>query len=220
MSTLPDKQPIPSHSMRGFTLLEIMVAMLLLTVIVTSSVSLLFLNIRGWDALTADSEAALDEMLISERINSTLQTLSPLVWQTQKGKRLAFEGESKRLHFVSSAPQQFRAGGLFEYLLQEELDSDNRPALILYYTPYQPDLLEFRLPQEGQRRTLISDTGGLYFSFYGRKSRLEQAEWWDNWESDANNYPEVVRIKLTRGREAVAEEVHFVRLKNSAIRKR
>lgn len=202
--------------MGGFTLLEIMVAMLLLTVIVTSSVSLLFLNIKGWDALTTDGEAALDQMLINERINSILSGLSPLVWQTGNGKRLAFEGEPKRLHFVSKAPQQFRSGGLFEYLLQEELDRDNRAALVLYYAPYLPDSGEFRLPEEGKRRTLIADTGGLYFSYYGSKNRSGHTEWWDLWESDANQFPEVIGLKRVGNRGLGAEEKQFIRLMTSS----
>lgn len=196
----------------GFTLLEIMVAMLLLTVIITSSTSLLFLNIRGWDALSADSEQALDEVLISERINGSLRNLMPIIRQTPAGRRLLFLGEAKQLHFVSTAPQQFRSGGLFEYLLREEPDNENRLALVLYYTPYRPDATEFVLPNEGSKRTLIADTGGISFSYYGSKKRIGQPEWSDSWESELESYPQFVKLTQSRDRAGAGEETRFIRL--------
>ena len=150
---------VPSRQ-AGFTLLEIMVAMLLLGVIVTASVSLLFINIRGWDALVTDSERTLDEALINNRLREALRYLQPLIWQDGGERRLAFAGESERIHFVSRAPLQHRTGGFFEYLLIQESDSENRRRLVLYYAPYHPDQTEFRLPQEGERRQLFANTGG------------------------------------------------------------
>ncbi len=180
----------------GFTLLEIMVAMLLLTVIITSSVSLLFMNIRSWDALVSDSETALDETLIQDRLASILRHLSPIVWQTGGERRLAFRGESDRVQFISEAPLQYRNGALFEYLLVQEFDSDNRENLILYYSPYHPGQTEFRLPQEGFRRPLIIDTGGVGFTYLGVREQGRQADWWEQWESGASDYPIMVRIDI------------------------
>lgn len=197
--------------MTGFTLLEIMVAMLLLAVIVTSSVSLLFINIRGWDGLVSDSEKALDETLINERLTTALHYLSPRVWQSGGEKRLAFSGEHDRVHFISRAPLQFRAGGLFEYLLVQEFDRDNRPGLVLYYAPYRPDRDEFTLPEGAERRLLFADTGGVRFSYLGSKGRNGKSRWWERWEEGAENYPKAVRIAF----DGVAERnrsTRYVRL--------
>jgi general secretion pathway protein J len=196
----------------GFTLLEIMVAMLLLSVIITSSVTLLFLNIRGWDALTTDSEKALDESLINERIRGAVRTLSPIVRQTAEGRRLAFIGEPKQLHFVSPAPQQYLPGGLFEYLLREELDSENNNALVLYYTPYRPDVADFVLPDEGEKRTLITDTGGVTFSYFGLAKRAGRPAWRESWESDMETYPQIIKLTLARDQDGFGETGQFIPL--------
>ena len=180
----------------GFTLLEIMVAMLLLTVIVTSSVSLLFMNIRGWDGLVNDSEAALGETLIHDRLTLILRQLRPMVWKAGGQRRLAFAGERDRVQFISQAPQQFRAGGLFEYLLVQEYDSDNQANLVLYYAPYYPGQTEFKLPGQGAGRTLFVDTGGITFSYLGPQEGGRQEDWGERWESGSTEYPTAVRIEF------------------------
>ena len=196
----------------GFTLLEIMVAMLLLSVIITASVSLLFLNIRGWDALTSDSEAALDESLINHRVRGTISLLSPIVWQTREGRRLAFEGEAKQLHFISAAPQQYTSGGLFEYLLQEQLDSENRYTLTLRYAPYHPDETAFALPKTGDMRILNADTGGVTFAYYGIARRGGQPEWRERWDSDMEGYPQIVRLTFANAQDGFGEGGLYIRL--------
>jgi hypothetical protein len=196
----------------GLNLLEIMVAMLLLAVIVTSSVSLLFINIRGWNALVSDSEKVLDETLINERIVAALRHLSPLVWQSGGKRRLAFNGEPNRVHFISRAPRQFRAGGLFEYLLTQELDSENRTGLVLYYAPYRPDRSEFRLPDAGERRLLFADIGGVTFSYHGKKNRNGKSEWWERWEDQVADYPQLVQMQFAGTGEQSSGASWFIRL--------
>lgn len=196
------KSPIGKRDFHsaGFTLLEVMVAMLLLSVIITSSVSLLFMNIRGWDGLVADSEMTLGETLINDRLVQALRHLSPMVWKTGGERRLAFEGEPESVHFISQAPQQYRAGGLFEYFLVQEFDSDNRANLILYYAPYFPGQSEFSPLQDRTRRILMTDTGGISFSYFGANQRNRETDWWERWEPDSEDYPVIVRINFV-GRE-------------------
>jgi general secretion pathway protein J len=208
----PSAKSVDSRRMAGFTLLEIMVAMLLLTIIITSSVSLLFLNVRGWDALMADSERMLDEVLINDRISNTLRSVTPLKFSENGQQQLAFVGEAQRLQFISTAPQQYLAGGLFEYLLMVERDTENSAALVLYYAPYKPDATAFSLPMEGEKRTLISDLSSLSFSFYGKKRRSREADWSETWEPEEENYPDYIKISLTKEGEASAPEMRFIRL--------
>jgi len=208
----PLAKPVAAPRMGGFTLLEIMVSMLLLTIIITSSVSLLFLNVRGWDALMADSERMLDRVLINDRISNVLRTLVPLKLSANGQQQLAFVGEPQRLHFVSIAPQQHLAGGLFEYLLMVERDAENSAVLVLYLTPHKPDATALVLPMEGEKRTLMSGLSSLSFSFYGKKAGSREAEWLDTWEPEGQNYPDVIKLSLTSQGEETAPQERFIRL--------
>ena len=196
----------------GFTLLEIMVSMLLLAVIVTASVSLLFINIRGWDALVADSERSIDEFLITNRLRDALRQLYPLVWDNGGERRLAFDGESDRVHFVSRAPLQYRKGGFFEYLLVRESDTENGSTLVLYYAPYYPDQTAFRLPEAGERRRLTDSDGGVAFSYWGSKRAGEELAWSERWERSLDNYPRMIAIRFEGAGEQAESQTEFVKL--------
>lgn len=200
----------------GFTLLEIMVSMLLLTIILTASVSLLFLNVRGWDGLAADSERVLDEWLIKDRIGTVLATLEPLKLPTPEGRRLAFAGEPRHLHFVAPAPQQFNAGGFFEYLLAVEPDQKLGWSLVLYYLGFRPDTRELALPEGGHRRVLFEGLDDVEFAYFGSKRRGAPAEWTQRWENDLDGYPELVKIVRIKSGNRGGRDEQIVRLLISA----
>ena len=208
----PPAKPACIPKMAGFTLLEIMVAMLLLTIIITSSVSLLFLNVRGWDGLMADSEQMLDEILIGDRINIALGRLVPLKRVVNGRQRLVFAGEAQSVHFVSPAPRQFLAGGLFEYLLMVEKSPENGSDLVLYYAPYLPDGTAFSLPSEGEKRILMPNMERLGFSFYGKKGRRDSLEWSNSWAPESENYPEIIKMSLQSDEQKRSIQTGFIRI--------
>jgi hypothetical protein len=149
-------------------------------------------------------------------VANALRYLSPRVWRVGGDRRLAFLGAPDKVHFISRAPLQFSAGGLFEYLLVQELDSESRPGLVLYYAPYRPDRSEFMLPDGGERRLLFADSGRITFSYWGSKNRKGESEWWPHWEAGTDGYPEAVRIGFAGNGEAGAGSTQTIRLLTTA----
>ncbi|MCU7890936.1 MAG: prepilin-type N-terminal cleavage/methylation domain-containing protein [Candidatus Thiodiazotropha sp. (ex Ustalcina ferruginea)] len=201
----------------GFTLLEVMVAMVLLAVIMTTSVSMLFLNIKGWEGLTESSDRILENHLILARVTTLVQHLTPLVWRNQRQQRgLAFSGNAQQLHFISPAPQQHAAGGLFEYLLTQESDPEQGMSLVLYYAPLHADSETLSLPESGSRRVMITGLDEVQFSFYGRKRDRTKPEWTDSWESESQLYPKLIRMtQRHRGEPALIQD-RFIRIRHQS----
>ncbi|MCG7937646.1 MAG: prepilin-type N-terminal cleavage/methylation domain-containing protein [Candidatus Thiodiazotropha lotti] len=182
----------------GFTLLEIMIALLLLAVITTTSVSMLFLNIKGWERVTDSSDRQLAELLTTARVEQIIRNIIPLTWQHKNRVRLlAFMGDAQQVQFIAPAPQQYQPGGLFEYRLSLEDDFEQGRILLLHYTPHNPKNSQFVLPQEGRKRILLSGLEHVEFSFFGHLLNRNQPEWTDRWEPLNNNYPELVKISFT-----------------------
>ncbi|MES9854399.1 MAG: prepilin-type N-terminal cleavage/methylation domain-containing protein [Candidatus Thiodiazotropha sp. L084R] len=181
----------------GFTLLEIMIALLLLAVITTTSVSMLFLNIKGWERVSESSEVKIAEYLASARIEHLIRNLLPFTWQQKRARQLAFSGDAQHIQFIAPAPQQYQSGGLFEYRLAQERDSELGLSLVLYYAPYYPNIEQFSLPEEGRRRVLISGLQYMEFSFYGKPQNRPQPEWTDQWEQTYRYFPELIKISHT-----------------------
>jgi hypothetical protein len=105
---------------------------------------------------------------------------------------------------------------LFEYLLREERDSENNDSLVLYYAPYRPDAADFVLPDEGEKRTLITDTGGVTFSYFGRAKRTGRPAWQESWGSDMEAYPQIIKLTLTRDQDGFGEAGQFIPLLRAA----
>ncbi|MEW8049735.1 MAG: prepilin-type N-terminal cleavage/methylation domain-containing protein [Candidatus Thiodiazotropha sp.] len=195
-TTMVGMVKLPGCRSDGFTLLEVMVAMLLLAVIMTTSVTMLFVNLKGWEGLTEHSDASLQEHLVQKRVTSMIRHLVPLVWRDQEQRVLALSGDTQQLQFLSKAPRQHRAGGLFEYLLVAENTHDQGISLVLYFTPLDPNVSELTLPDGGTRRVLIRGLEAVDFSYFGSKQDRETAGWHKSWEAESARYPDLVRLSL------------------------
>ncbi|MET0009901.1 MAG: prepilin-type N-terminal cleavage/methylation domain-containing protein [Candidatus Thiodiazotropha sp. 6PLUC9] len=199
----------------GFTLLEIMIALLLLAVITTTSVSMLFLNIKGWERVSERSEVEIAEHLTSARIEHLIRNLLPFTWQQKRVRQLAFSGDAGHVQFIAPAPQQYQSGGLFEYRLVQERDSELGLSLVLYYAPYYPNIQQFSLPEEGRRRILISGLQNIEFSFYGKPQNRPQPEWTEQWQQSYRYFPELIKISHTEEGVDYPQE-HFVRIRRQS----
>lgn len=187
------RSPVMLHS-GGFTLLEIMIAMLLLAVITTTSVSMLYINIKAWERVSKSSEEQMAEHLARSRIEQMIRTLLPFTWQQNRVHQLAFSGDAGYIQFIAPAPQQYHAGGLFEYRIVQERDSEQGLSLVLYYAPYYPNTKNFSLPEQGHRRILISGLASVDFSFYGKLQMRSEPEWTDQWPQTNALFPELIKI--------------------------
>ncbi|MEW8505135.1 MAG: prepilin-type N-terminal cleavage/methylation domain-containing protein [Candidatus Thiodiazotropha sp.] len=196
----------------GFTLLEVMVALLLLAIIMTASVSMLFVNLKGWDGLNAHSDAVLHEHLIQKRVAAMIQQLIPLVWRDRNQRLLAMRGESGQFQFVSKSPQQYSSGGLFEYLLVEETSAQEGLSLVLYFTPLDPNATQLSLPENGGRRVLMQGLDALAFSYFGSKQDKEEVAWHDSWEANSARYPDLVRLTVHAGDDEGGTAESFFRI--------
>jgi prepilin-type N-terminal cleavage/methylation domain-containing protein len=199
---------------KGFTLLEVMIALLLLVVIMTTSVSMLFLNIKGWESVSEASEDKITTHLVSARIEYMLRNLIPLTWQDRQSRYLAFSGDEHHVQFIAPAPQQYQSGGLFEYRLAQQHDSQQGLNLVLDYAPYYPQNRQFSLSDRGRGRRRILFTGleRIEFSFFGQLQPGSESEWVSRWSQNNRDYPELIRIShVALGRSG--SKVHVVRVR-------
>ncbi|MET0065264.1 MAG: prepilin-type N-terminal cleavage/methylation domain-containing protein [Candidatus Thiodiazotropha sp.] len=181
----------------GFTLLEILIALLILATIASSAISMLFLNLKGWDRLTEQSDRQVTQQRVMTRMERIISQLTPLSWQSVKGRQLAFIGEPDLLQFIAPAPQPYAAGGLFEYRFSVERDSLQGARVVLTYRPYQPQDSAFTLPDQGVQRVLLSGLGDLQFQYFGTPQGSRQADWNALWPAATRNYPQLIGIQET-----------------------
>ena len=96
----------------GFTLVELVVAMVLLGAMLLLMYGGLNFAARGWDAGDASGRRIADRRVGENFLRRELSELFPMRWKDPTRVLVAFDGAQDHLRFVSSRPDGFSLGGL------------------------------------------------------------------------------------------------------------
>lgn len=198
--------PIPtrvrSKKPKGFTLLELLVVMTLLSLIMAGLVSAM----RAMGQTERKIDARLEQLdnLRAARafLQQTLSRVSalPLDANGASGKTvIPFTASSDSLSWVGILPARANLGGRYFFRLAIE-HVDNTPALVIRFAPWRPDLIFTDWPQ-AESRVLFPDMQQLKVQAQGLpKSGQDAAATWPNgWQDGwpmADVPPEQVRLTL------------------------
>ena len=165
----------------GFTLLETLVALVVLGFIVAGLAQGLRFGLAAWDrqANTIDRDGALDAT------DRTLRTLLARMTPGNDPKNPAIEGVSDRVAFTAELP--LAAPGATIRLSDMAIGIDGAHRLVLRWMPHlHAKLLVPRRPQEV---TLLPGVAAITFGYFQAASG-----WSDHWKS--NDPPDLVRVHL------------------------
>jgi general secretion pathway protein J len=186
---------------RGFTLLEMIVALVVLALVMgllASGAQLL----RGTrDRLAQRSEALADVVLVTDLLQTRLGDAVALDMGPAGRTVAAFEGTADRLRFVALAPSI--APG--EPLVAWQLGLDATGGLALGRAELgadEPDLAVLDADPATERRRLAADVVALTLDYFGRKAGDAAATWHADW-LDQPRLPRAVRLTLGYARLAL-----------------
>lgn len=188
--------PHGGYAEAGFTLLEILVAMVVLAMIVTTSFGALRMGERSWEAGHARSSETEKMRTVAGVLQRQFNQILPLSWTEDTQTRITFIGLRDSVRFIAPAPQHGGSTGLFEYTLVVETDAD-KARLVLYYRLHDPDGDGF--DPEGSDRQQVLLVDGLKtasFAYYGSPVTNEPPDWHSQWGLDAKAFPQLVRARL------------------------
>ena len=182
----------------GFTLLEIMVAMVVLALIVTTAFGAVRMGERSWEAGHARSTETETMRSVANVLQRQFNQILPLSWTVDTETTIAFDGVGDRVRFIAPAPQHRGSTGLFEYTLAVETDTATDNArLVLYYRLHDPDSDGFAPAESDRQRVLLVDqlkTASL--AYYGSPVSDDEPEWHTQWNDDAEAFPLMVHARL------------------------
>lgn len=189
----------PPDRVLGFTLLEIMVAMVILTLIITSSFGVLRLGERSWEASTAITGSTETLRTAAQVLRRILGQSLPLSWTSDTETYIAFNGTPYELRFIAPAPHHLTDASLFEYRLAAQTQGDT-VSLILYYRLYDPGSGGFTRDISGASKTLLADgLRSAEFSYYGSPAADDPPAWHTQWDSGNDRLPRLVRAQFVPG---------------------
>ena len=195
----------------GFTLVEVVVAMVLIGSILILVYSGLSFSLRAWDAGDANGRRTAERRLGENFLRRELSELFPMRWKDPTQVRMAFEGGQSSLRFVSSRPAGLQLGGLS--LVGIEL-ADNRERrtrdLVMLRAMPDHEARDFGPLSASKPHLLIEGVDRVEFGYFGSENEFAEPKWYDAWDFPAKIPELVVRVAL--GEEAGCLENSFQRL--------
>jgi general secretion pathway protein J len=198
--------PRSSGNAGGFTLLELLVAIMVLTLVMAAVFGAVRLSGRSYEAGNQRAEASEEMRSVTDFLRRQFARLIPVAMEDEV-TQFAFAGDAMHIRFVASAPQYPSAVGLITYTISTDEHAD-RQRLVLSYGPFDPgagDAIEF---DSNRQLTLADDLTAISFRFFGAKAPIQsKPAWHDTWLGVEDGLPELVRITM-----AVSNRSHWPEL--------
>jgi len=203
------------RSLRGFTLIEILLVMTLMAAMMGMIYASLNVGVRAWDAGDARVAEASDWRMVERFMRRELGQVFPTRWRAVPQNYIAFEGSKTNLRYVTAlnleaSLQNGAAGGL----QWAELSVVDGGVLLLNRQPFDSTAQNFDAlvaPTRDQLSTtppvppvrLMDNVTGFEIAYFGSETDLADPTWREEWR-DLARLPTLVKIKVetSRGRDA------------------
>jgi len=186
---------------RGFTLLELLVALGIFVLLAGLAFGALRLGGRVWEAGDRRIEAS-DVMRVGWRFLQRALNGAEALPSLEPGRKgVHFVGTPQSLEFIAEMPGYLGTGGLYLVRLAGEPDPE-RPGqrrLVLrriLASRYRPDLAD----DAWQQAVLVPSLEGLQLAYYGSDENGAGGDWQDRWEA-RSRLPKLVRVGITPAQE-------------------
>jgi general secretion pathway protein J len=183
---------------RGFTLLELLVAITLLGVLMAALFGALRLGARVWEIGEAKLDASARVQVVQNFVRQQLGQTVPLTAvgdDPRAAPAMVFVGASDGLRFVSLLPAHLGGGvSLMELALQPSPEADKLQDLMLRMRPL--DLTDDGATRpEPEERVLIGSIASLELAYFGAERAGAAPIWWQEWQGQ-QTLPALVRMRI------------------------
>lgn len=184
------------HRSAGFTLVELLVAIMILTLFMTASMGAVRVASKSWAAGQERADATEQMRGVADFLRRQFAQMPALTVGEGEAERLAFVGAREGVVFVTSSPQYSQGPGLMTFVLRGEV-VDGEKRLTLRYAAFDPGNEEFVLPDRNERIVLAQDFDTIEFRYYGAPTEDDIVEWLDAWPEDAESYPRAIHVRTS-----------------------
>ena len=180
---------------KGFTLLELVIAITLLAtiiLIITGAVRLGYRSVNSGEKKMENLERFRASLMI---VNAQIQSGVPLSYDDNGSKRLYFEGSRDYMRVATN--YSIWGGRRGFVVVSYKIQLEENGTVTMYAS-------ESTVGTTGKRETrLFRDLDQIYFEYFYRDSIEDVGEWVDQWTDDTKT-PERVRVWLISGRRQIA----------------
>lgn len=168
---------------RGFTLIEVVVAMVLLGTMMLLLYSGLNFSLRSWDAGNANGQRVADWRLSENFLRREVSEIYPMRFVDPGQLKYAFDGKAHELRFVSSRRPGVTAAGLSLVSIDVEPGKEPRTRdLVMRRASATGDVRDFSALDQAQATVLLPDVDSVQFAYFGSDTDFTEPAWNDEWK--------------------------------------
>jgi len=193
----------------GFTLLELLIALTLSTMVILLLAMGMNIVLNEWERSGGRLESSLDKVLILLNIERALEGAYPHTYfDTDDNKRyIFFEGEEEGITWVSTVSPG-RHPGLQIWQLSP---SDKNDWVQIKVIPAFAGNPTERLEAEAESVTILEGYTATFEYLYKDENLDDETEWLDKWSAKKlQSLPNAVRIKLEADGDTEAESLEVI----------
>jgi general secretion pathway protein J len=186
----------PQSRERGFTLLEVLVAMVLLGLMMAVMTGSIRFAGQSRDVATTRIDN-LDNMRVAQDfLRQTLAQAHPKRWAKVVGRPYVFRGDRQELFMAAPLTARVGVGGLFllKFSLVEE-GRDKGKKLVMARMFPTPDMQEMPDFADADTTVLAEDLSEVEFGYLDRDDENTDPTWVEDWREPAR-MPEAVRVRV------------------------
>lgn len=182
-------------SVRGFTLVELVVALTILGVLSALLVNGLRVATGAWDTVEQRTTSAHQEHLTLAFLQRQLELAQPMrLFRKADQKEISFVGEPHAVRFVAPLPGHLGAGGMYWFTV-ELVDSVEGKRLVVSYQLFQREEWESYGAPEKEQLVLIDGLADAEFAYLEPARDEHPARWTTAWEPQ-EQLPDLIRLRF------------------------
>ncbi len=139
----------------GFTLIEIIIAMTLLSLILVLLFSTIFTANKSWQSTERKISHNDETRIVAQFIQRQITQMTPLLWFDNNKRKLLFSGTNNEISFTITLPAH-RGGGGVQLVTLKINNTDDKNHLDLYYRHASGDVFPFE-NDNFEQVTLLED---------------------------------------------------------------
>ena len=180
----------------GFTLLELLVAIMILTLIMTAALGAVRVGSRSFESGVSRADETAEIRAVANVLRRQFRQILPVTWTENRQEFIAFEGDRQQVQFIGPAPDSSTGPGHLVYRLAAE-SSQHRSGVVLNYSPYDPGSDGFTMPEMRAKELLTERLSGVSFDYFGAPGEDDQPAWQSEWSAETGRMPVIVRMHFT-----------------------
>jgi general secretion pathway protein J len=185
---------------RGFTMIELMIALVLMALMSAVLFGSLNLAGRSSDAGNAKAETSAGMRLAGDYLRTQLAAQHPQRMRKLQEFPLLFGGEADQLRYAAPLPGRVGLGGVWYYRLKlDTVPGRERPSLILERVIPDVNALDLPTFTGAEHSVLADDIKEIKFAYFGVANDAgvdATPTWRDQW-ADPQVLPQLIRVDVT-----------------------